>query len=275
MKKQFTLFAASTLAAMTFVPMVGFADETTPADNTPKTYQSTGTVTFTAPTTTTKPLNPNDPHPNVPVNPKNPDGKTDPKPGTAGPLSLDFASSLDFGKQEITSETKDYVASAQQLGDSKDKNFVPDYVQLTDNRGTFEGWTLSVTQDKQFQTGSGVVLTGAEVTFDKATHATTNSVNADVINKTKFTLTPGVETKIMSGQKAAEGKTNATSGTHILRFGDQDSLTKTEKNSDGTSRNVTDPAITLNVPGSTDKMGQEYTKNFNWTLSNTPSEDAK
>ena len=50
-------------------------------------------------TETTDPVDPLDPEqPVTPVDPTNPDGK--PNPGTNGPLSIDFASSLVFGEQK-------------------------------------------------------------------------------------------------------------------------------------------------------------------------------
>ncbi|TGE76146.1 hypothetical protein [Weissella confusa] len=65
MKKQFTLFAATALAAMTVVPTIGFADDS--ASKTPITYDSKGTVEFVAPTTPNKPLDPTNPDPNKPL----------------------------------------------------------------------------------------------------------------------------------------------------------------------------------------------------------------
>lgn len=55
-----------------------------------------------------------------------------PNPGTAGPLSIDFASSFQFGNQKITSETMDYYAKLQEFTSSLAG---PNYVQVTDKRG--------------------------------------------------------------------------------------------------------------------------------------------
>ncbi|MCV5434162.1 WxL domain-containing protein, partial [Escherichia coli] len=72
-------------------------------------YETNGVVEFTPNTDITKPVNPDNPDPNKPVVPvdptkidpeTNPDGT--PNPGTAGPLSIDYASSLDFGKNKIS-----------------------------------------------------------------------------------------------------------------------------------------------------------------------------
>lgn len=267
MKKQFTLFAASTLAAMTFVPMVGFAAETTPSNAI--TYDSKGTVEFVAPTTDNKPLNPTTPDPKPPVNPKNPDG-TPSNPGTKGPLTLDFASSFDFGKQEITSVDKTYNASAQMLGDGK---YVPDYAQITDNRGTFAGWTLSVKETDAFHTSGNVDLKATQIKFTDLNHATTNTLKTDVSMPKDFTLNPaGASVNIMSGAKADANKTNGTSGTHIIRFGNDNSLKADDTQANGEKRaNTVDPSVTLAVPGASDKMAQKYTTTLQWTLGETPT----
>ena len=43
----------------------------------------------------------------------------------------------------------------------------PNYVQVTDTRGTWDGWTLTVAESDQFQNTSGEKLTGAELSFSK------------------------------------------------------------------------------------------------------------
>ncbi|MGH2220955.1 WxL domain-containing protein, partial [Enterococcus faecalis] len=71
--------------------------------------------------------------------------------GSTGPLTLDYASSLNFGENIISTKHEIYFASAQVL---KDKNNVektgPLIAQITDNRGTLEGWTLSEKQNSAF-----------------------------------------------------------------------------------------------------------------------------
>ncbi|MCZ0856403.1 WxL domain-containing protein, partial [Enterococcus faecalis] len=56
----------------------------------------------------TKPVNPT--NPDEKVEPEDPTDPTGPKPGTAGPFSIDYASSFQFGAHNITFDTKDYYA---------------------------------------------------------------------------------------------------------------------------------------------------------------------
>ena len=76
-------------------------------------YTSNGAITFEPDTDPTKPVNPT--NPDEKVEPEDPTDPTGPKPGTAGPLSIDYASSFQFGAQKITSDTKDYYALRNNL----------------------------------------------------------------------------------------------------------------------------------------------------------------
>ena len=84
------------------------------------------------------------PDPSIPVLP--------PVEVTKG-LSLDFASSLSFGQQKISSTDEIYYAHGQKVldGSGTVSGIVPNYAQVTDVRGTFAGWTLSVATDGQFR----------------------------------------------------------------------------------------------------------------------------
>ena len=235
-------------------------------------YDSKGSVEFTPSTETTAPVDPLNPDPDNPILPSNPDGST-PDSGTAGPLSLDFASSLDFGIQQITSSTVNYNASAQKYTDKDGNNEKsgPDFIQLTDNRGTFAGWTLSVKQDGQFKTAGGTELDGAAVTFGSAKHVAANGTADGVSTTESFTLDPTAGAiPVMSGESATSG-TNGTSGTHLLRFGDASALSTADVNGDGSSRGTTDTAIKLNVPGKSAKLATKYATSFNWILADAPS----
>ena len=104
------------------------------------TKATNGTVKFITDTDITNPVDPLDPEkPVTPVDPVDPEKPVD--PGTAGPLSIDFASPLYFGEQQISTVDKVYTADAQPLSDSTTR---PNYVQVTDKRGGEQGWTLQV-----------------------------------------------------------------------------------------------------------------------------------
>lgn len=236
-------FASAALLAMAtfnaFAPLVASADEAT--------YDSTGTITYTPSTDPTNPVDPTDP--TQPASPENPDG-TLPNPGTAGPLSIDFASSFDFGTQKITSSDMTYTAAAQKFADGTTG---PNYVQVTDNRGTLAGWSLSVTQNAQFSTGStgtGSELDGSQMILSKGHIVSASAAPADKYAAITA-LTPGVQSATILGATNDNG-----AGTNLLDFGDASNA---------------DTAVSLTVPGATTKLSQAYTTDLTWTLSDTPA----
>jgi hypothetical protein len=235
------------LASAALLTMTAFSALAPLAVSADETYDSTGSITYTPSTDPTDPVNPTDP--TQPTSPQNPDG-TLPNPGTAGPLSIDFASSFDFGTQKITSSDMSYTAAAQKFADGTTG---PNYVQVTDNRGTLSGWSLSVTQNAQFSTGgtgTGSTLDGAQMMLTKAKIVSASATPAD-ISQGSTILTPGTQSGIILGATNGNG-----AGTNLLDFGDA---------------STADTAVVLGVPGATTKLSQAYTTDLTWTLSDTPA----
>lgn len=209
-----------------------------------------------APTDPTDPTNPDPEKPVVPVDPTNPEKPVE--PGTNGPLSLDFASILDFDEQKISNKNQTYFAKPQYLRDAEGKideaNPVPNYAQLTDKRGGEKGWSLSVKQNGQFKSSvNQKELTGAQITFLNGAADTISSSSAPSTVKETFSLGTdgnGVAENIMS---AAEGE---GFGTWVYRFGDENTMSE---------------SIKLDVPGSTVKEADTYKTTLTWTLTDTPA----
>lgn len=212
------------------------------------TYDSNASVKFKAGTGITPPVDPTNPTDKVtPVDPLDPLKPV--QPGTNGPLSIDYASSLYFGEQDITSSNETYYAVPQKLSDDTER---PNYVQVSDNRGTLAGWSLQVKQNGQFKTATNKELTGAQITFENAELATVSTATAPSVIKTSFTLGTdgtGVAENVIAA-KAEEG-----AGTFVYRFGND--ATKGD-------------SIKLDVPGSTAKYAEEYTTTLTWTLTDVP-----
>ncbi|MFB4211552.1 WxL domain-containing protein [Shouchella sp. JSM 1781072] len=248
MKKALLLVA---LAAVTMsLSSIAHAEEPNGA-----TYDSNGKVKFTPYDGVTDPLDPENPDPENPVDPVDPTDPEGPNPGTTGPLSIDYASSLDFGENEISSQDRIYPAKAQQLRDGR---YVPNYVQISDNRGTNTGWVLSVQQNGQFknETTQHDTLTGAAITFsDPTVNGTLNNVDPPTATAS-FSLDPEGDSSIVMFADEGEG-----AGTWINHFGEVNQAT-----------NLT-PAIELFVPGATPKDSTEYRTTLTWNLSDVPSND--
>lgn len=199
--------------------------------------------------TITPPGNPEKPgEPVFPIDPTQPEGK--PQPGGQGPLSIDFVSSFDFGVQEITSLDKDYKAHAQRFTTAAgEESEMPNFVQITDNRGTEAGWTLKVTQSEQFQAleKTGKELTGAKITLGNANRLT-HSDSALAVGPAAVDLTPGEAALIMMAE------VDSGAGTHFTQWG-------TEAANNGAE------SVNLFVPGKTTKFADQYQAELVWELS--------
>lgn len=247
MKKMNTLLVSAAVLGVLAVPVQALA-----ADG--GTYNTRGLIEFEPSDGPTDPVDPEKPtDPVKPVDPIDPNKPVD--PGTNGPLSIDFASSLNFGKQKISSKNEVYYAAAQTYHKYDAEGNVieelttgPNYVQVTDNRGTEAGWTLKVKQNGQFKNGEKE-LTGAVITF-KNGHVVTASDSKKPTAQAIVSLdADGSETDMMS---AASGE---GAGTYLTDW--------------GTASNA-DKSIELSVPGSTTKYAGKYNTTMTWTLTDVP-----
>lgn len=253
-KMKYLLMSSLILGATLIAPMNSLADDRG------ANYSSNGLIEFTPNEDPTDPVDPTDPEkPVKPVDPTDPDG---PNPGTNGPLSIDFASSFYFGKQKITSKNEDYKASAQEYKeldeDGNETGIIskgPNYVQVTDNRGTEAGWTLTVKQEGQFISDmKRAELTGAKITLSNG-NVVTNSDSTKPTGKKTITLDPdGAESMVMAAD------VDQGAGTYLLDWG-------SDETSGATS-------VNLNVPGSTTKYADSYSTRIVWTLTDVPGNGA-
>jgi len=245
MKKATTLFIGALLFSSILGVTSAHADDATPDAN----YTSNGVITFEADNTKTDPLDPENPDPKDPVKPIDPTDPEGPKPGTDGPLSIDYASSFQFGTQKITTADKDYYAQLQKYQGEKADG--PNYVQVTDKRGSQKGWNLSVTQNGEFKTSDGDILDGASLSLSNGVISsnTDAAFSPEVVNANN-TLVADAKTPLM---KADEKK---GMGTWMYRFG-------TDAKEGATS-------VKLSIPGKSVKLAKEYSTTLTWTLSDTP-----
>ncbi|MGM0212550.1 WxL domain-containing protein [Enterococcus sp. AZ109] len=212
-------------------------------------YGSTGEITFKQGEGGTKPVDPVNPDPEKPVDPVDPTDPTGPKPGTDGPLSIDYASSFQFREQKISSKKETYNADLQTYKNSEVRG--PNYVQVTDTTGEYTGWKLTVTQNAQFAKGTSV-LTGAELSLKNIVANSANPTNAPVVGG-DIALVPGEASTIATAQDK-HGK-----GTWAMRFG-TDTAQATESES-----------VQLEVPGTANPEKGTYTTELTWTLTEGPN----
>jgi len=213
------------------------------------TMNSKGFIQFEQNTDTVDPVNPTKPE--EVVEPRDPKDPKDPhEDGTKGPLSIDYVSNFQFKTQKASGNNEVYYASLDRVKKKVDGSIieVPNYVQVTDNRGTNAGWKLTVTQNEQFKTASNKALTGAALTLKNGTlnSASGNDAPESLQN---ITLTPGVASDVVNA------KVDQGMGTWTNAFGQLEEA----KNS-----------VELSVPGKTKKEQAEYTTSLTWELKDAP-----
>ncbi|HHK5557875.1 WxL domain-containing protein [Bacillus cereus] len=214
------------------------------------TLNSKAFIKFEKNTEIVNPVSPLDP--SVEVETKDPKDPKDPhEPGTQGPLSIDYVSNFQFEKHKASGNNEIYYASLDSITkkDTTETMKVPNYVQVTDNRGTNVGWKLSVTQNDQFKTAEGRDLTGAALTLKNGTlHSASGSEAPKAAQD--ITLTPGQASDVVTAQEE-QGM-----GTWVNTFGK--SVEDAKK------------SVELSVPGKTKKEQAEYTTSLTWELKDAP-----
>lgn len=253
-----SIIAVAGVCTISQISLSAFAEE--------KEYESNAVVEFVPDSGPTDPVDPENPDPNKPVFPWDPTTPGNrPNPGTDGPLSLDYASSIDFGKNKITNKDEVYYADAQYLWNEsnteKDESSArPNYVQVTDKRGTNAGWTLLVKQEEQLNNVKTLnkELTGAEIRFTEG-QAVSATEGVTAPKTQDMNLAPGVASLVMSASQ------NAGAGTWVDRFGVIE-----EMNINGVNT-LKNKAITLSVPGKTPKDAVQYRTKLVWILSDAPT----
>jgi hypothetical protein len=235
-------------------------------------YQSNGTVDFIPNTDPTNPVNPENPDPENPVQPVDPTDPDGPNPGTNGPLSIDYASSLDFGVNKISNKNEVYYARAQAYLD-EDGEVSPlktaNYVQISDNRGSNAGWRLSVKQNGQFKNESTLnkELTGSVITLKNPTvKSNAQGVTAPIAAATITLDAAGAESVVMTAAS------HAGAGTWVNAWGTVETVTEKDEANQAYQVDVTKD-VALSVPGSTPKDAVNYATTLTWTLSDTPEEE--
>ncbi|MBO1300636.1 MULTISPECIES: WxL domain-containing protein [unclassified Enterococcus] len=246
-----------TLLGSSVLSIEGFAEEKTQ-------YESNSLVEFIPNLEPTYPVNPENPDPEKPVRPVDPTKPDGPDPGTSGPLSIDYASSLKFGNNRISNKDQVYFARAQAYQDNQGNT--ANFVQISDNRGTNSGWTLKVKQSEQLTATSKTlnnVLAGAQIMLANPT------VNSNAVSMLKpeamekVILVPGEESVLVAA------KTGSGAGTWSTYWGEVVEIKERDEHGQIQTVSVTKD-IQLAVPGYTPKDAVTYQTSLIWTLTDVP-----
>ncbi|USJ21433.1 WxL domain-containing protein [Lactococcus formosensis] len=248
--------------------------------------QSQGSVKFFPDTDPIDPIDPVGPTPN-PIDPVNPDPDDDdptPTPGTDGPLSLNYVPDLYFGLNKISIDDQIYNAYATPTVDKTNPanpvptgKYVPIYTQVTDERGAYTGWTLTVAQKDKFTSEDLKSDLGdaTEISFkNQALFGTwANATQPSILATDGITLLPDNQDHVVMSAAANEGE-----GTWASRWGDVSqeqryTVDSQDPNAEPTLQEANvDTSVQLKVPGSVEKLATRYVTDLNWTLSDTPAD---
>ncbi|WP_237756456.1 WxL domain-containing protein [Lactiplantibacillus herbarum] len=173
--------------------------------------------------------------PTEPDNPGNPNtsGSENSGTGNTGELRLDYApSNFNFGTVTTSMTSKTYAAKPI-TGVAKQ------WLQVSDNRASVTGWTVTARQSAAFTSTSGGTLGGAELRLPAG--QTHNEHSTGQLKSYAVTLTNAEQPVFAAPATASVGKDLSTS-TWL----------------------PTD--VQLMVPGNTAKSGQTYSSTVSWTL---------
>lgn len=217
------------------------------AGETGDTGRSKVDIEYTVNVDTTKPTDPTDPGNEVKPNPENPGT------GNAGPLSIDYVSNIQFGKQKAYGGNFSYFANLDNVINKDDsKKEVPNYVQVTDNRGNNAGWSLSVKQDGFLKNAKQSMMEKAELRLlNGASNSSNGSILSPTVNQAVALKLDTTGKGINSTLVTAESGKGA--GTWTTSFG---KTVDEGKNS-----------VELFVPGGTVVEKGAYSTTLVWTLS--------
>ncbi|MDA1763855.1 WxL domain-containing protein [Bacillus cereus] len=184
------------------------------------------------------------------VDPNNPDDKHE--KGTDGPLSIDYVSNFNFKTQKASGNNEIYFAELDKVKKVADGSVVdvPNYVQVTDNRGTNAGWHLTVKQNGQFKTADDKALDGAALTLKNSALKSNAGSDAPTAEQS-ITLNPSGAASDLIDAKVDQGM-----GTWVNTFGKDAAEAK--------------QSVELSVPGKTKKEQAQYTTSLTWELTDAP-----
>lgn len=205
-------------------------------------------------------IDPEDKEGETPVTPIDPVDPTKPVvEGSSGPLTLDYASSLNFGENVISTKDEIYFASAQVLKDPAGvEKTGPLFAQITDNRGTLEGWTLSAKQNTPFVSAiKGQTLEGTEIVFQNASAMSPGQSAAPTAMAAVTFSTVGESHNVMTAN-VGQG-----AGKWSYLYGSAASVAEVD------GRQVMKD-VQLKVPGKSVKLSDAYRTTITWTLTNVP-----
>ncbi|MHC5372560.1 WxL domain-containing protein [Enterococcus sp. LJL120] len=263
------LFKAATLLLVTSCSLGGISAQAS-------SWSGSGSVTITDSGVTT------------PVDPENPGNDVDPGPGpsTDGELRVDFVSSLNFGSASTAGTNRTYSSLAQ-LFHTEGVSARGYYIQVTDRRSDASGWTLTLSQDRQFTSGiiqdlDNQELEGAVLSFGNGWANSSSNSNLPTVSRdtlainemntayTVATAANGQGTGVWTISFGASGENTSNQENTLTAL--TDSAGNPVMNSTFNKQVYSNSAVSLSVPDTTQIYPVQYTTTLTWTLTAGPTE---
>lgn len=202
-------------------------------------FTSNASITFVPGEGTPPVLDPTDP--TQPFEPGvEPGDPSDDPTNDAGPLTLDYVSSLDFGSHSIESEATIYESTV-----------LRPFIQVTDRRGTGDGWHVTA-QLSAFANETETTLPGAVLTLKNGSVISTTTGGEPTANDPVALYAGGAAEIVVNAQE------NEGLGTWITRWFPVNPSVP----------NVND-SVTLEIPAGAATVG-DHQATITWTLHDAP-----
>lgn len=253
--KLVTSAAVVTLGLTLLAPSVLAASATT--------YNGEGKITYKEGDGGTVPIDPEivDPiEPPVKPNPEN------------GPLRVEFATTLDFGEQDITANKGEYFAKEVEVTDAEDAtkkanrgNFIQiaDLRSLDDN-GKTKGWNLTAELTEQFASAKNSTLNGAYLSYS---NPFVNAVkpNENFNPSDEVQTVSNVDLKLNETKSMARAEVGRGFGVYTIEYG-RPAATDNNQNGFTNDTKTSHKSVKLTVPANTPLQKEEYKSTITWTM---------
>lgn len=175
-------------------------------------------------------------------------------PGQTTPLKLGLLTAFNFGHIQMDGNTKSYSALLPEVmidGTLKER---PNFIQVSDHRGTNTGWHVTAQLSQQFTNGEST-LSGSDITL---TNGWASPQSEDMLEY-QPTVVQGAVITEEDATLIANATTENGMGTWSVLYGSLD----------GTKGNASS-SVFLTIPGKVKKTTGSYQAKVLWTLNDTP-----
>lgn len=186
--------------------------------------------------------------------------------GTGSGLTLDFVSAFTFETNKAGRENNLHHAHPQHLRDVRGQEIMtPNFVQVTDQRGTAEGWTLKLQKTTRFYDENRQPLRGAALFLKNAV-----VIGSNAANPPRAPSPLGLDKGTGPVEIIAQADVGSGTGTTTVRWGTDLVESALQSGNGEASTAYFNPDVQLFVPGGINRHSPTYQATLTWILSEIP-----